>query len=234
MSQILSGNFNINDLTSLIQHAKNPNVILKTIFISLIFSTIIYFTYKASYDTLNYNKKFNTTLIMITFITTVLMELVQINLAVSLGMLGSLSLVRFRTNVKDTRDIGFIFWSIFAGLASATGAIFLCGVSSIILSILMITTSKLRLKDNKLLLVIRGQNVNLNNIEEIFSKEKIKTNIKAKNILSDSFELVYEINTSKSKENLLIDNLINFKGIDSVNLLKLLKKILIKVYVIFT
>ncbi|HHD2808595.1 TPA: DUF4956 domain-containing protein, partial [Clostridium perfringens] len=215
----LSGNFNINDLTSLIQHAKNPNVILKTIFISLIFSTIIYFTYKASYDTLNYNKKFNTTLIMITFITTVLMELVQINLAVSLGMLGSLSLVRFRTNVKDTRDIGFIFWSIFAGLASATGAIFLCGVSSIILSILMITTSKLRLKDNKLLLVIRGQNVNLNNIEEIFSKEKIKTNIKAKNILSDSFELVYEINTSKSKENLLIDNLINFKGIDSVNLL---------------
>lgn len=219
MSQILSGNFNINDLTSLIQHAKNPNVILKTIFISLIFSTIIYFTYKASYDTLNYNKKFNTTLIMITFITTVLMELVQINLAVSLGMLGSLSLVRFRTNVKDTRDIGFIFWSIFAGLASATEAIFLCGVSSIILSILMITTSKLRLKDNKLLLVIRGQNVNLNNIEEIFSKEKIKTNIKAKNILSDSFELVYEINTSKSKENLLIDNLINFKGIDSVNLL---------------
>ena len=156
---------------------------------------------------------------MITFITTVLMELVQMNLAVSLGMLGSLSLVRFRTNVKDTRDIGFIFWSIFAGLASATGAIFLCGVSSIILSILMITTSKLRLKDNKLLLVIRGQNVNLNNIEEIFSKEKIKTNIKAKNILSDSFELVYEINTSKSKENLLIDNLINFKGIDSVNLL---------------
>ncbi|BDC00721.1 TPA: DUF4956 domain-containing protein [Clostridium perfringens] len=219
MSQILSGNFNINDLTSLIQHAKNPNVILKTIFISLIFSTIIYFTYKASYDTINYNKKFNTTLIMITFITTVLMELVQINLAVSLGMLGSLSLVRFRTNVKDTRDIGFIFWSIFAGLASATGAIFLCGVSSIILSILMITTSKLRLKDNKLLLVIRGQNVNLNNIEEIFLKEKIKTNIKAKNILSDSFELVYEINTSKSKENLLIDNLINFKGIDSVNLL---------------
>ena len=219
MSQILSGNFNINDLTSLIQHTKNPNVILKTIFISLIFSTIIYFTYKASYDTLNYNKKFNTTLIMITFITTVLMELVQINLAVSLGMLGSLSLVRFRTNVKDTRDIGFIFWSIFAGLASATGAIFLCGVSSIILSILMITTSKLRLKDNKLLLVIRGQNVNLNNIEEIFLKEKIKTNIKAKNILSDSFELVYEINTSKSKENLLIDNLINFKGIDSVNLL---------------
>ncbi|MFR7936059.1 MAG: DUF4956 domain-containing protein [Clostridium perfringens] len=219
MSQILSGNFNINDLTSLIQHAKNPNVILKTIFISLIFSTIIYFTYKASYDTLNYNKKFNTTLIMITFITTVLKELVQINLAVSLGMLGSLSLVRFRTNVKDTRDIGFIFWSIFAGLASATGAIFLCGVSSIILSILMITTSKLRLKDNKLLLVIRGQNVNLNNIEEIFLKEKIKTNIKAKNILSDSFELVYEINTSKSKENLLIDNLINFKGIDSVNLL---------------
>lgn len=219
MSQILSGNFNINDLTSLIQHAKNPNVILKTIFISLIFSAIIYFTYKVSYDTLNYNRKFNITLIMITFITTVLMELVQINLAVSLGMLGSLSLVRFRTNVKDTRDIGFIFWSIFVGLASATGAIFLCGVSSIILSILMITTSKLRLKDNKLLLVIRGQNVNLNNIEEIFSKEKIKTNIKAKNILSDSFELVYEINTSKSKENLLIDNLINFKGIDSVNLL---------------
>ncbi|MCX0356137.1 DUF4956 domain-containing protein, partial [Clostridium perfringens] len=162
MSQILKGNFNISDLNTLMENAKNPSVILKTIIISLFFSSIIYFTYKASYDNLNYNKKFNITLVMISFITTVLMDLVQMDLLVSLGVIGSLSLVRFRTNVKDTRDIGFIFWSIVTGLSASTGEIFLCVITSIILSVFMITTSKVKLTGNKLLLVIRGQHININ------------------------------------------------------------------------
>ena len=216
MNQILKGSM---DLNPIIQNAQTPKFIIQSIIMTIVFSAIIYYTYKLSYDTLNYNKKFNITLVMISFITTVLMDLVQMDLLVSLGVIGSLSLVRFRTNVKDTRDIGFIFWSIVTGLSASTGEIFLCVITSIILSVFMITTSKVKLTGNKLLLVIRGQHININDIEEIFSNEKIKTNIKAKNILEDSFELVYEINTSKSKENLLIDKLINFKGIDSVNLL---------------
>lgn len=214
MNQFFNQNLNI-----LSKAARDPSNILKAILLTSIFSVIIYVTYKLSYDKLHYNKKFNITLVMISFITTVLMILVQINIAMSLGMLGSLSIVRFRTNVKDTRDIGFIFWSIFTGLAASAGEVFLCCVSSLIISVFMIITSQVKLKNNKLLLVIRGKHIDLNNIEEIFSKEKIKNNIKAKNILNDSFELVYEINTSKNKENLLINKLIESNEIDSVNLL---------------
>ena len=83
----------------------------------------------------------------------------------------------------------------------------------------MIITGKESKCGNKLLLVVRGKEVNLNIIQEILDKYKIKNNIKAKNILSDSFEIVYEIKVSNNQDNLLIDDLLKFEKIDSVNVL---------------
>ncbi|MCJ8341258.1 MAG: DUF4956 domain-containing protein [Cetobacterium sp.] len=216
MNQILKGSI---DLNSIIQNAQTPKFIIQSILMTIVFSAIIYYTYKFSYDTLNYNKKFNITLVMIAFLSTVLMDLVQSNLAISLGMLGSLSIVRFRTNIKDYRDIGFIFWSMAVGIASATQNLFLCLISSCLIAIFMIITGKESKFGNKLLLVVRGKEVNLNTIQEVLDKYKIRNNIKAKNILSDSFELVYEIKVSKNQDNLLIDDLLKFEKIDSVNIL---------------
>ena len=122
MNQILKGNIDIN---SIIQNAQTPKFIIQSIIMTIVFSAIIYYTYKLSYDTLNYNKKFNITLVMIAFISTVLMDLIQSNLAISLGMLGSLSIVRFRTNIKDYRDIGFILEYVSRSCISHTKSFFM-------------------------------------------------------------------------------------------------------------
>lgn len=193
--------------------------ILEVLSVAMLLSAILYVTYILSYTALNYNKKFNITLVMMSIITTVLMSSVQTNMMLSIGMLGALSVVRFRTNVKDTRDIGFIFWALSIGITSASGNYFIGALSSIIISVLMIITSKESKNSNSLLLVVRGENVDIDIIQDIIRTNNTTYKVKAKNMLRDSFELVYELKTSKDEDNKIIDRLLKIRGIDSVNVL---------------
>ena len=163
--------------------------------------------------------KFAVTLIVLSFVSTILMDLIQTNLALSLGMLGSLSIVRFRTNIKDPRDIGFIIWSMAIGIAAATESLLIGLVGSVILAAVMILTKGSGARTNQMLLIVRGSDVDLNRIQAIVDHMEGTNTIKAKNILSDSFELVYEVNVSDAESNDVIDNIFELGGIDSVNLL---------------
>ena len=217
MSQLL--NTPIETLAATMEQAQNPGNILLSLLVTMLLSGILYATYKFSFTSLNYNKKFNITLMMISFISTILMDLIQSNLALSLGMLGSLSIVRFRTNIKDSRDIGFILWSMAIGIASSTGNYFIGIIGSLIMAIFMITTSKTLKTGDSLLLVVRGQDADIKLIESIINESKGTNKIKAKNILSDSFELVYEIKVPENEDNKIINKLLTLNGIDGVNIL---------------
>ncbi len=197
----------------------NMETIILTMCVALVFSMIMWLSYKYANDDKTYRPQFGVTLIVLALITTILMDLIQSNLALSLGMLGSLSIVRFRTNIKDPRDIGFIFWSMAIGLAAATRSYFIGVLGCIILSIVMIATRK---KVNQLLpmlLVVRGSQTDLDFIQETVRKKVGRSTITAKNILSDSFEIVFEVEIVEECENKLIDELFALGGIDSVNLL---------------
>ena len=125
-------------------------------------------------------------LLFAAIMSTILMDLIQSNLALSLGMLGSLSIVRFRTNIKDPRDIGFIFWAMAIGIASATQSYLIGIIGSVVLGAVMIITKKRGEAERQFLLVIRGSNTDLDGIQNVV-KICTRTNIvKAKNILSDS------------------------------------------------
>ena len=158
-------------------------------------------------------------LLFAAIMSTILMYLIQSNLALSLGMLGSLSIVRFRTNIKDPRDIGFIFWAMAIGIASATQSYLIGIIGSVVLGAVMIITKKRGEAERQLLLVIRGSNTDLDGIQNVV-KSCTRTNlVKAKNILSDSFELVYEIQIPEKNGNQVIENIFKLGGVDSVNLL---------------
>lgn len=219
MNQLMNLNGDINSFMQMVQQGQSNGTVITSLLFSMGLSAILYFTYKHSYTSLNYNKRFNITLMMIAFISTILMDLIQSNLALSLGMLGSLSIVRFRTNIKDSRDIGFIFWSMAIGISSSVGGYFIGIVGSVIMSIFMITTSKNLRGGDLLLLVIRGENTDINLIEKIINEAKGSNKIKAKNILADSFELVYEIKVAQDEDNKIINKLLSLEGIDSVNIL---------------
>ena len=103
----------------------NTNITLQSILLSMVISLIvsmfIYFIYKFTFSGVTFNRNFGGTIVITTLVTSVIMMIIGSNLALSLGMVGALSIIRFRNAVKDSRDISFIFWSVASGLAAGTG-----------------------------------------------------------------------------------------------------------------
>ena len=187
--------------------------------VSLLFAAVLWATYRLSNTKQTYQPKFAATLVALAIISTILMDLIQTNIALSLGMIGSLSIVRFRTNIHDPRDIGFIFWSMAIGIASATQSYLIGSVGSLVLAVVMIMTKNNGCEEQHLLLVVRGSNTDLDQIQNIIGCHTKSNSVKAKNILSDSFELVYEVDIPRKNGNRVIETIFELGGIDSVNLL---------------
>ena len=86
--------------------------IIFNIVVTTLLGLFIYYVYKKTFSGVLYSQNFNVTIVMICVITAIVMMLIGNNLALSLGMVGSLSIIRFRTAIKEPRDIGFLFWAI--------------------------------------------------------------------------------------------------------------------------
>lgn len=194
-------------------------LILVSIAAALILALVMLIAYKLANRPETYQPKFAATLVVLALVSVILMDLIQSNIALSLGMLGSLSIVRFRTNIRDPRDIGFIFWAMAIGIAASTESYFLGVSGSIVLAAIMIFTKNRGISQSPRLLVIRGSNADLDRIQNIVSVCTQNYVVKAKNILSDSFELVYEVQIPEKNEHRAIENIFEIGGIDSVNLL---------------
>ncbi len=213
---------NFNDIMARLMsnagHEMTTITLLKTLGFAAFLAMLLFITYKIAHSRNTYQPKFAVTLVIMAFVSTILMDLIQSNLALSLGMLGSLSIVRFRTNIRDPRDIGFIIWAMAIGLTAATMSFIAGLLGSVILATLMIVTKKDDdLIDDKLL-VVRGSVSDLDRIQLIVDGIG-SSKIKAKNILSDSFELVYEVRISDWDSNRVINDIFKIGGIDAVNLL---------------
>lgn len=195
------------------------STILISLAFTLLLSAIMFFTFKKCHTPMTYNQKYNITLVMLAIVSTILMQLIKQNLALSLGMLGSLSIVRFRTNIKDPRDLGFVFWAMTIGIASSSEGWFLGIIGSILLSIFMIMTGDNKSQSQSRLLVIRGSKANTDKINDILAAAPGKSQLQAQNLLADSFELVYEIKAKHMDEQKLAEEIMALPGIDTVNLL---------------
>lgn len=98
----------------------------------------IFLVYKKTYQGVMYSSSFGTTLVALTMITTVVILAVTSNVVLSLGMVGALSIVRFRTAIKEPLDIAFLFWSIAVGIVLAAGMIPLAVISSVIIGVILL------------------------------------------------------------------------------------------------
>lgn len=195
------------------------DVILLNTGTAIILAGIMLLAYRFANTKASFQPQFAVTLVTLALVSVVLMELIQSNLALSLGMLGSLSIVRFRTNIRDPRDIGFIFWAMAIGIAAATQSYFIGTIGSIVLAVIMIGSGYKGERHYPMLLVVRGSNADLDKIQGIIQDITDSSTVKAKNILSDSFEVVYEVQCGMRKENQVIEEIFEIGGIDSVNLL---------------
>lgn len=204
----------------------NANMDLKTIIFTLagaIFvSAIIYATYYYTSNKVAYNREFNISLILLLLISTSIMLMIGSNVVLSLGMVGALSIVRFRTAIKNSRDTVFIFWSICAGLCVGTKNFILAIIMTALISIIVILESLIKINRQKYLLIIRSKQKKEIDIIKIL--EKIKTVskgyiIKNTSVNNDSQEIIIEIKTKKQIDPEKLLEIKKSQNIDSINLL---------------
>ncbi|MCR4656870.1 MAG: DUF4956 domain-containing protein [Lachnospiraceae bacterium] len=137
-----------------------PGVILFCICFTAVLGAYIFIVYRRINTTSFYNRSFNVSLVAIAVITAAIILTIQSNIVVSLGMVGALSIVRFRTAVKDPLDLVFLFWSISAGIICGAGFALIAMLASLVLTVIIIVCLNVKQGRNITLLV-----VNLTNYE---------------------------------------------------------------------
>lgn len=123
--------------------------------VALLLSLFMYWVYKKTFSGVVYSKNFNITLMLVALITRIVMLVIGSNLALSLGMVGSLSIIRFRTAVKEPRDIAFMFWAICIGLACGARMFEVITIGSIIIALVLVVFKFDIYSMNNYLLVVK-------------------------------------------------------------------------------
>lgn len=161
--------------------------------LSFALGLFIFFVYKKSYAGVMYSASFGVTLIALCMITALLILAVTSNVVLSLGMVGALSIVRFRTAIKDSRDTVYIFWTIVAGICCGAGDFLVAAVGSAFAFFVLLLFGRIK-NDNRVLLIIRASRANEERIEAlIFQYYAHKANMRVKNTTETSVEFIYEL-----------------------------------------
>ena len=192
--------------------------VLLVLIIAFLVSLIIYLTYKNTYTGVMYNPRFNVSLIMITMVTTIVMVVIGSNISVSLGMVGALSIIRFRTAVKDPRDTAFIFWCVVSGLACGTQNYTIVIVGSVFICLILFLFKKFATRDNKYVLIVKGPKFDIPAVEKAIKSQIKDYNCKGKYVSKDSIELIYDIKFKKEMNDKIIYELGKINGIDTINI----------------
>lgn len=193
-----------------------------TIFVALAIAcalaVYIYLVYRVMTRKTFYSKNFNICLAGITVITASLILTMQSSVVLSLGMVGALSIVRFRTAIKDPIDLMFLFWSISVGIICGAGLAQVAIILSLIVTLGILILNQLPNTKAPMLLVINSSSIDIeSNITETVSKYAKHYNVKSRNMTSETLDIIVELRTAEGEK--LIKEIININGVTSASLL---------------
>ena len=183
---------------------------------------LIFVSYYITHRGTIYSKKFNASLVVLTVLTGTVMTVIGNNIALSLGMVGALSIVRFRTAIKDSRDTVYIFWTVIVGICCGVGDYMVALIGSAITFIVLLILGAIK-NDSRMLIIVRGarnkQSIVTGYIFNIFKNKAI---LRVKNTTEDTMELIYEVSSSllkKTEKDISItDGIYDLGGIEYVNI----------------
>ena len=168
--------------------------ILLTIVLSFGIGLFIFLVYKKTYRGVMYSSGFGTTLIALTMITSIIILAVTSNVVLSLGMVGALSIVRFRTAIKDPLDIAFLFWSIGAGIILAAGMIPLAIIGSICIGLILLVFVNQKSNTHPYMVVLNCINHDAElKAREFLTKNVTRTAVKSKSAVKGAIETNIEV-----------------------------------------
>ena len=197
--------------------------IAANILVSGILGFLIFISYMISHRGTIYSKKFNVSLVVLTVLTSMVMTVIGNNVALSLGMVGALSIVRFRTAIKDSRDTVYIFWTIIVGICCGVGDFIVAGIGSAFVFILFLILGAIK-NNNRMLVIIRGDRTKESQIQGVMFKFfGAKAVLRVKNSTTESIEFIYEITAkllsqAERKNNIgICDEIYKIGNIEYVN-----------------
>ncbi|MCM1102829.1 MAG: DUF4956 domain-containing protein [Clostridium sp.] len=175
----------------------------------------IFLVYKKTYQGVMYSSSFGVTLIALTMITTVVILAVTSNVVLSLGMVGALSIVRFRTAIKEPLDIAFLFWAIAGGIVLAAGMIPLAVIGSVIIGVILLVFVNRKPHCHPYIVILQCDGHKSESAAKAYLEEMTKRcAIKSKSAQKGSVELTMEISL-KDDDTDFINRLSEMQGISS-------------------
>ena len=190
-----------------------------TLLFSFVLGLFIFFIYRVSYKGVMYSKTFNVTLIAMAMITTSIILAITTNIILSLGMVGALSIVRFRAAIKDPIDVAYLFWAVGIGIVSGAGLWELALISSVVIGTILFVFSKITDVKTPYLLVVCYQTEETNDL--VFQQIETEARgyrLKSKVLNGKNYELTVEIR-DKNKTAGLVNQIGEIKNVSSVALL---------------
>jgi len=182
---------------------------------------IIFLSYRFSHSGAVYSARFNVSLWMMTLVTTMVMCVIGNNIALSLGMVGALSIVRFRTAIKDARDTAYIFWAIAVGICCGISDFMTAVVGSVIIFLLMLAIGGVK-SNNRYLLIIRGDAELSEDVYKLVETTfDSKARLCVKNTGRSCVEYIFELSQKQERkynEERLGEQLLAIASVEEVNL----------------
>jgi len=203
--------------SSFLENVSSVSVIdmLLTIVLSFGVGVFIFLIYKKTYRGVMYSSGFGTTLIALTMITSIVILAVTSNVVLSLGMVGALSIVRFRTAIKDPLDIVFLFWAIGAGIILAAGVIPLAIIGSICIGLILLIFVNQKSHTHPYMVVLNCENHDVEvKAKEILAKNVIRSTVKSKSAVKGAIEMNIEVRL-KEDDTDFINILSDVPGVNS-------------------
>lgn len=190
---------------------------LLSLVVAFAIGIFIIYVYRKTYTGVVYSKAFSLCILMLAMVTAMIIRTISSNISLSLGMVGALSIVRFRTAVKEPVDTGFMFWGISAGIMAGAGLYLVAIVASIGIGLLYFGTYLMGFKvSNRYLLVLKYEAEAHNEVMKKLKTLK-KFKIRSKSIFGSEVELSLEVDLKENKKGGIETSIVDqFSGVDGV------------------
>lgn len=183
--------------------------------LSFVLGLFIFLVYKKTYSGVMYSDSFGVSLIAMSMITSLVIIAVTSNVVLSLGMVGALSIVRFRTAIKEPMDIAFLFWSIAVGIVLGAGLLPLAVIGSVIIGVVIVVFQTRKTGDIPYILVVNCDNADSEALSTKIVAEKAKKSLlKSKSVRKTGTELIWEVRLKEETAS-FVNELIDCDGVSN-------------------
>jgi len=174
--------------------------VIANILMSFVVGLFIFYIYRKTFQGVLYQQSFNISLIVASTVTSLVIMTISGNLILSLGMVGALSIVRFRTPIKDSMDLVFLFWAISAGIANGVGYYNISITGSLMIAGFLLLITRLRHQSNAYLLILRVDGKDSEKkVFDILNKAAEAVSLKSKTTTAESTEITMELKLRDNK-----------------------------------